>query len=191
MPVGWGWAHLVHFIHHDRVRWVMAFKKKTDLIAISGGLSESGANTFTQQEVSLDLDPLSREIFVVTDCYLDPSLPDLVPATHTVVNASLSSTTRTAVGSIGTSDVILNVREDVLGGAAEYSFARTAAPNPDTSTGSNRDYLGIIATPNFFVQVKGSNNTGAKGVNYRVVGYRAIADADTFAALVASEVLSV
>ena len=169
----------------------MAFKKKTDLIAISGGLTESGANTFTQAEVSLDLDPLSREIFVVTDCYLDPSLPDLTAATHTVVNASLSTTTRTAVGSIGTSDVILNVREDILAGATEFSFARTAAPSPDTTTGSPRDYLGIVATPNFFVQVKGSGNAGAKGVNYRLIGYRAIADSDTYAALVASEVLSV
>lgn len=168
----------------------MAFKKASELITISGGVTESGANTFTQSEVSLDLDPISREIFVVTDCYLDPSLPDLVPATATRVNTSLSTTTRSAVGTIGTSDVILNVREDIFGGAAEYSFARTAAPNPDTSTGTGMDYLAIISTSNFFVQVQGGNNTGAKGVNFRLIGYRAKADADTYAALVASEVLS-
>lgn len=168
----------------------MGFKKASELITISGGVSESGANTFTQNEVSLDLDPISREIFVVTDCYLDPSLPDLVPATATRVNCSLSTTTRTAVGTIGTADVILNVREDILGGAAEYSFARTAAPSPVQSTGTSMDYLAIISTSNFFVQVQGGNNTAAKGVNFRLIGYRAKADADTYAALVASEVLS-
>ena len=168
----------------------MGFKKASELITISGGLSESGANTFTQKEVSLDLDPISREIFVVTDCYLDPSFPSQVPATHTVVSTSLSTTTRTAVGTIGTSDVILAVREDILGGAAEWNFARTAAPMSDVTSGTSMDYLAIISTSNFFVQCQGTANTVAKGVNYRLIGYRAKADADTYAALVASEVLS-
>ena len=52
------------------------------------------------------------------------------------------------------------------------------------------DYIGLIATNNFFVSVQGANNIAAKGVNGRLWGYRAKADATTYAALVQSEVLS-
>ena len=52
------------------------------------------------------------------------------------------------------------------------------------------DYIALIATNNFFVQVEGSNNAVAKTLSGRVWGYRARADASTYAALVQSEVLS-
>lgn len=169
----------------------MGFKKRTDLINVSGTITETALNTFTQLEVSLDLDPLNREVFIVTDVYLDVDTPDLVPATLTTTAASVSNVSRTAVVNIGDSQCISNVAERILAGAAEYSFARVAMPVSQQSTGSMRDYLSIISTPNFFVQIKGSNNTGPSGGSFRLTGYRAQADADTYAALVASEVLSV
>jgi len=43
----------------------MGFKKTSDLIAISFGVTESAANTFTQDEIALQLDVLNNEIFVV------------------------------------------------------------------------------------------------------------------------------
>ena len=43
----------------------MGFKKTSELIAISFGLAETAANTFTQEEVALQLDVLNNEIFVV------------------------------------------------------------------------------------------------------------------------------
>ena len=52
------------------------------------------------------------------------------------------------------------------------------------------EYVGIIATNDFFVQINGSGNTGAKAVTGKLYGYRARADADIFSALVQSEVLS-
>ncbi len=52
------------------------------------------------------------------------------------------------------------------------------------------DYIGIIATNDFFIQVKGENNTSVKGMVGKMYGYRAVADADIYAALVQSEVLS-
>ena len=52
------------------------------------------------------------------------------------------------------------------------------------------DYLGIIATNDFFVQVAGVNNAAAHGVSGKLYGYRAQASADIYAALVQSEVLS-
>lgn len=169
----------------------MGFKKRTDLINISGTALESGANTFTEREISLDLDPLNREVFIVTDCYLDPYTPSSVAGLNTQVSVSLTNVTRTAVASIGDSQCISNVADRIFAGAAEFNFARIAMPIAQQSTGSSRDYLAIISTPNFFVQVQGTNNLGASAGNFRLTGYRAQADADTYAALVASEVLSV
>ena len=60
----------------------------------------------------------------------------------------------------------------------------------ETPTGVGLDYIGIIATNDFFVQVAGTGNTSAKAVNGKLYGYRAIANADIYAALVQSEVLS-
>ena len=63
--------------------------------------------------------------------------------------------------------------------------------HPDTPTAAGLDWIAVIATPDFFVQCQGFGNTTSRGVNWRVWGYRATADADTYAALVQSEALSV
>jgi len=169
----------------------MAFKKKTELINISGSINESALNTFTELEVSLDLDPVSREIFVVTDVYLDPFTPSSVAGLRTSTAISATNVSRTFVSGISDSQCISNVTDSIFGGVAEFNFARTAMPVAQQSIGTTRDYLSIISTPNFFVQVQGTNNISASGGGFRLTGYRAIADADTYAALVASEVLSV
>ena len=52
------------------------------------------------------------------------------------------------------------------------------------------DYIALISTNNFFVGVTSANTGVAQSVNGRVWGYRAKADASTYAALVQSEVLS-
>jgi hypothetical protein len=52
------------------------------------------------------------------------------------------------------------------------------------------DYIGIISTSDFFLQIIGGNNTNAKSMNARVWGYRAKADSATYAALTSSQLLS-
>jgi hypothetical protein len=52
------------------------------------------------------------------------------------------------------------------------------------------EYIGIIATNDFFVGVQGTNNGGPKQASGKLYGYRAVADATIYAALVQSEVLS-
>jgi len=56
----------------------MGFKKTSDLIAISFGVTESAANTFTQDEIALQLDVLGNEIFVVLAVDLNVAAPNLV-----------------------------------------------------------------------------------------------------------------
>ena len=52
------------------------------------------------------------------------------------------------------------------------------------------EYIGIISTNDFFVQLEGFGNVNAKILSGKVYGYRARADASVYAALVQSEVLS-
>jgi hypothetical protein len=52
------------------------------------------------------------------------------------------------------------------------------------------EYIGIIATNDFFLQIEGVGNATAKAVTAKVYGYRARADASVYAALVQSELLS-
>ena len=163
-------------------------KASSASISIGFGVTESGANTFTQGTVDLNLDPLNREVFVVTAINLDPLPPDCIPATSTRVNASLTTTSQTAVTGLGNANCLaaanLYVRQ--AAGTVDGAAFMTIAEQPPATL----DYLGIIATNDFFIQVEGDGNTGAKSVKGKMYGYRARATADIYAALVQSEVLS-
>lgn len=163
-------------------------KATSSSISIGFGVTETGANTFTQGSVDLNLDPLNREVFVVTAINLDPLPPDCIPATSTRVNASLTSTSKTAVVGLSDSNCMaaanLYVRQSA--GTVDGAAFMTIAEQPPATL----DYLGIIATNDFFVQVEGDANAGAKSVQGKLYGYRARATADIYAALVQSEVLS-
>ena len=74
----------------------------------------------------------------------------------------------------------------VAGTGIAVAFSQQALETPP----STLEYIGIIATNDFFVQVQGTGNTNAKGVSGKLYGYGAIASADIYAALVQSEVLS-
>jgi len=162
-------------------------KATSSVVPIGFSITETAANTFTELQVDLNLSPLDREVFVVMAIDMDPTSPDLVPGSNTQVAASLCATSQIAVQSLGNSNCLatgdLNIRSS---GVTAVSFTRQAAESPS----SQLEYLGIIATNDFFVQVSGSNNAGAKGVSGKLYGYRARASADIFAALVQSEVLS-
>lgn len=80
----------------------MAFKKTSSIITISNLTTETGANTFTQAEVDLQLSPLDNEIFVVLAIDTAPNPPDAVAGLDTATSVSVSTTSRTAVGSIET-----------------------------------------------------------------------------------------
>lgn len=167
----------------------MAFKKTSSEIQISSGLSETGPNTFTQLEVDLSLSPLDNEIFVVTAVDLDIEFPSAIAATNTQVKASVSTTSLTAAQGIDNSNVLASGRNAIqaagfVDGGVGFTQLGLNVPAGDV------DYIGIIATNNFFLQVQGTANLAAKRVNSRVYGYRARADASTYAALVQSEVLS-
>jgi len=168
---------------------VKGLKSPSSPVTVSFEIPESAANTYTEGQVNLSLNVLDQEVFVVTGINLDLLPPDAVPAVTTRVRGQLSSTTRTAIGNLSNSNIIAIARDDIV-----------MAPGAVTGTGFNAmfgespavgmDYLAIIATNDFFVGVEGNGNLGAKSMSGKLYGYRAVADAATFAALTQSELLS-
>lgn len=163
-------------------------KETSQLITIGFTLSESAASTFTSQKVDLQLNVLDREVFVVYGAQMDMTAPDNVVGTNSATFASISTVPRTSVGNLGDSNVIATAGAQIMqGGPGDaVGFQYNSADAPPTQL----EYLGIIATNDFHVQIVGINNTATKTVSGRLYGVRARADADTFAALTQSELLS-
>lgn len=166
-------------------------KATSDVVIISGNVTESAANTFTQETVDLQLDILNREIFVVTAIDVNLSLPDAnVADNETIVRGSLSTTSRSGVGTLASSNVMAAGRNVIAADtgaglfAGIYSDVSTETPHADLQ------YIALIATNDFHAQIQGVGNTAVKGMDFRVWGYRAQATADVFAALTQSELLS-
>jgi len=164
-------------------------KETSGVIAISARVQETAPNTYTQLEVDLALDPLNNEVFVVQAIDLNPSFPDAIAATDTATQTCVSTTSRATMGFIEDNNVLssgstaIRANGFVDGGVG---FTQQALETPPATL----EYIGIIATNNFFVAVEGTNNAAVKAVGVRIWGYRAKADASVYAALVQSEVLS-
>jgi hypothetical protein len=164
-------------------------KQTSSTVAIGFEVIESAANTFTQSSIDLNLSPLDREVMVVLAVNLDPYAPDAVANADTAVETSLTTTSQTAVSNLSDSNCLASGSNFIQGagfGDGGVGFQKLGIETPPATL----EYVGIIATNDFFVQVKGKSNTGAKGVTGKLYGYRARADADIYSALVQSEVLS-
>jgi len=167
----------------------MALKKSSEVIRIGFSITESAADTFTRSRVDLQLNPLDQEVFVIVAADLDPAAPNLIDGLNTQVAMSVSATSKTAFTNLNDSDCIANAVLDLRVSATPGSgvgFTRTSLDSPQGDT----PYISIVATNDFFVQLQGTNNGAAKNGFGALWGYRAKADAATYAALVQSEVLS-
>ncbi len=163
-------------------------KASSSTVAIGFSLPEDAANTFTQTAIDLNLSPLDREVFVVLAVNLDPESPDF-EAGNTAVNCSLTTTSQTAIATLGDANCLAVAQQRIqVEGVNGFgvSFQQQSLETPP----STLEYIGIIATNDFFVQVNGLGNANRKGVSGKLYGYRAVASADIYAALVQSEVLS-
>ena len=163
----------------------MALKKASQPIQVSAAITEAGANTFTQTEVELALNPLDNEVFVVYAIDITTASPDVSGGNDSFTICSVSTSSRTAIGSLADSNVMAYASKVIVDGTIPFSTV-----SPETPTGDMLDYIGIVATSNLFLQILGQNNTVAKNASVRVYGARMKADAATYAALVQSEVLS-
>jgi len=164
-------------------------KQSSSVISIGFNATETAQNTFTQTQVDLNLSPLDREVFVVLAVNLDPFSPDPVAGVNTNVRSSLTTTSQTAVQQLSNSNCLATAISEIKAAGFVDSGVGFATLGNETPP-ATLEYIGIIATNDFFVQLKGGNNISARAVNGKMYGYRAIASADIYAALVQSEVLS-
>lgn len=166
----------------------MALKKTSQTIVIGARVVESAKDTFTEQQVDLQLNPLDNEVFIVQAVDIMLGRPDAVASTDTLMIGALTTTSQTSMPTFNNSSVLAMKQHEITSANATsaVAFSSGAWESPP----SQLDYIGIIATNDFFLQVQGLNNTSAHSMEVKVYGYRARADAATYAALVQSEVLS-
>ena len=162
-------------------------KQSSSVVSIGFATTETAANVFTQSQIDLNLSPLDREVFVVLAINLDGSSPDMIQGTNSEVAGAITTTSQTAMTDLDNSNLLARRTEKIRTDAtAAVSFSEAALESPPATL----EYIGIIATNDFFLGVQGTNNLSAKTVSGKLYGYRAIASADIYAALVQSEVLS-
>ena len=168
---------------------VKGLSQTSETIVIGFSVDESAANTFTQGQVDLQLNPLDNEVFVVTGINLDPFFPNAIAGVDTRVKTALTTTSRTTMPGLADSACLATSVNFIAAAGFVDGGIGFQQSSFDTPPGLV-DYLGIIATNDFFIQVEGTANNVATGVNGKLYGYRAKASAATYAALVQSEVLS-
>ena len=167
----------------------VGLKASSSTVAIGFLVNEVGPNTFTQGSVDLNLSPLDREVFVVQSINMDGSPPDAVAGVNTNTRAQLTTTSQSAIVTLSNSNCLATARLDIKAAGfvdGGVGFERESSESPATGL----EYIGIIATNDFFIAVQGAGNINPKGLSGKLYGYRAVADASIYAALVQSEVLS-
>ena len=164
-------------------------KASSSVVAIGFQVNETAPNTFTQGSVDLNLSPLDREVFVVLSVQVDPSTPDAQAGIDSAVNAAITTTSQTGLVNLSNSNCLAFAGNSIKAAGfvdGGVSFTAGLLETPPATL----DYIGIIATNDFFVSVLGANCLTPKQASGKMYGYRAVADASIYAALVQSEVLS-
>jgi len=160
------------------------------IITISGSTSEAVPATMVEEKVPLSLDILNREVLLVYAIDMNPQEPDAVAGSNTATTASLSTTSRTTIGTIADTNVLGAASKAIRGAGYVDGGVAFEDVSPETPTANALDYIGIVSTNDFFVQVQGFQNVAIKAVEWRMWCARARVSADIYAALVQGETLS-
>tara|TARA_Y100000004_G_C8658417_1_gene304140 strand:- start:30 stop:542 length:513 start_codon:yes stop_codon:yes gene_type:complete len=167
-----------------------AYKVTSDPFYINGNTTETGANTFTQLQISAPLDSLNREGLLIHAVYFSGDEPGRVVNANSSVKYQLTATSKTGMVGVNDANLIAGQQKIISGGAAEFS-----GPHLIDLVGSNDPYevtdqLAIVATDDVFLAVEGANQTAARAVAVRIVASRIQLTADAYAALVTNELSS-
>lgn len=181
----------------------MALKKSSDILTISTLVEQGTANAFEVTQVDLQLNPLDNEVFVVTAVVIDflgqLPLPSLAAPNTIFMNGEcgLTTTRPTTMPSIANSNCFGYSSRAICYGIGDFAGNNEVAAcgihenNANDVPDAMLDYVAIVATSDYFVAIDTDGyGTARQDYAVRVYGYRAKADAATYAALVQSEVLS-
>ena len=164
-------------------------KETSSLISIGFSVAETAPNTFTQASIDLQLNPLDNEVFIVYAIDLDLETPDAIAGANTAMSGALTTTSRVALPNLSDS-TCLAVKQTRIRAAGFVDGGVGFTTGSNESPATQLEYVGIIATNDFFIQVEGANNAAPHSMSGKLYGVRARADASVYAALVQSEVLS-
>lgn len=165
-------------------------KQSSSIIVVGARVVETAANTFTQERIDLQLNPLDNEVFVVLGANLDVGSPDLITNDNSSTIMTMTTTSQNDLPTLNATAVLAKAEKAIRGASDSEQSVAFQEQFAETPPSSMLEYIGIIATNDFFLQIQGARNLGAKTGSAKVYGYRATADASTYAALVQSEVLS-
>ena len=167
-----------------------AYTITSDPFFVNGNVTETAADTYTQEEISLPLDSLNREGILVHAVYWTTSDPSRVVNALSDIRCQLTSTSKTGI--VGANDANLISRREIVitGGAAEFSGPHIVDFVGSESPYQVSDNLGLIATDNVFLAVEGRNQTLPRTAQFRMVCSRIKLSADAYAALVTNELSS-
>ena len=169
----------------------MAVPKPTSgMLQVSFHIDESAPNTFTQSTIDVQLNPLDNEVLLVYAVDFDTGNPEAIAATDTDVTVSCSTTSRTSVGRIDSSNVLAAEAKSIRAAGFLDAGVPFTTEMPSSPVSAGLDYIGILATSDLHIQIQGTNNVGAMFSNGRVYCQRAKATSSVYAALVQSEALS-
>lgn len=180
----------------------MGIKKTSETITVSSFIQQSAAGTFTTETIDLQLNPLDNEVFVVTGVKIDflnnlPShLGNLAGLIQLQEAVALTTTRPTSIPNLSDNNCIAygsrHVTQSNPSSTPFDPLAFMVTENgPIDTPDANMDYIGIVATSDMFLSCDSSSTDDVViQAAIRVYGYRAKADAATYAALVQSEVLS-
>lgn len=167
-----------------------AYTITSDPFFVNGRVTETGANTFTELEISLPLDSLNQEGILVHAVYFSGDEPASVAALQSRISTQVTSTSKSAIVGANDANLIALQQKYIVGGAAEFSGPHVIDVISSNEPYQESDNLGLVATDNLFFGIQGLNQTGAKAANVRVVCSRIKLTASAYAALVTNELSS-
>jgi len=103
----------------------MAIKQITSLVNIGGSVTESAVATFTEATIGINLSPVDRQVFVITDVAFTSSEPDKAVGLTSAVSYQVTKTTQTGLLGADSPDLISRNQKFIFGGAAEFSYGET------------------------------------------------------------------
>ena len=162
----------------------MAFKYTSEPITIRARVVQSVLNGFEQEVINLNLDTLSREILVILRADVDTWNPDSVPGSDVSITASLANASQTTTINIDDPDTIAVAQKATISdGVSSVAYAN----QEPTAMIASEDPLYIVATNHLYFGMDSTNCTNTKAAYITLQCRRAKADADTYAALLTSQ----
>lgn len=167
-----------------------SYQVTSDPFYINGSVTESALNTYTQVQISAPLDSLNREGLLIHAIYFRSSIPDAVANLNSTIEMQVTTTSKTTIVGVNDANLLAHRELVTTGGVAEFSGPHVIDMVANTDSYQGDMNLGLVATDDVYLAIRGINQTVVKGATVRIVASRIKLSADAYAALVTNELSS-